>query len=164
MDLIRSYLSVWLDPLPLLHMTHLCRLWSPLQWDLTVCISNKLLGDKDGAGPEGTHLPGSVLCPYQPADWVITVSYWCFLHPECLSATSLLVKNIDIQIKVYAHDRSAPDPLQPPDPHQQPESTGPSDGLPWPSAPFRQCLLLSPCNSVNLSGCPTLWRNFSSLT
>ena len=24
--------------------------------------------------------------------------------------------------------------------------------------------LSSPCNSVNLSGCPSLWRNFSSLT
>ena len=25
-------------------------------------------------------------------------------------------------------------------------------------------LFYSPCNSVNLSGCPSLWRNFSSLT
>ena len=29
----------------------------------------------------------------------------------------------------------------------------------WPSS-----LISSPCNSVNFSGCPSLWRNFSSLT
>ena len=32
------------------------------------------------------------------------------------------------------------------------------------SPPTSPSLFSSPCNSVNLSGCPSMWRNFSSLT
>ena len=96
LGLIRSYLSVWLDPSPLLHMDHLCRRWSPLQRDWQSAFPTSSWATRMEQVQRG-HRAAWVWAPPVPtADWVVTVSYRYFLHPECLSATSLLVKNIDI--------------------------------------------------------------------
>ena len=120
---------------------------------LTVCISNELLGDKDGAGPEGTP-SGLGLGSTCTNCWLNRCCVLPILPPPRMSFCHISACQKYRYIKVHSHDKSSADPHQPPDPHQQPESTGPSDGLPWPSASFHAVLAsFSLTGASLLTGC-----------
>jgi len=87
-------------PLFLLHMNHLCRLQSI--WSGTwqpAFLGSSLLTGMEQVRRRHSESPGLVFHPHRPAGWVLhtprvlsSLSYWCYLHPECLTAASLLVE------------------------------------------------------------------------